>query len=503
MRGLQMKWPFVVLVTFAIVVPAIPQDRASTLLSTTTSLGGNAVSITLGTPQQIFHLDSTDAMGMSDVPDMHIAPLQLPDKSYLVFVSGGVGHPKAGATGLLSTSDFLTYKNAGQGTSTDVKPVLSPSCPGNPGDSTCWQEYDADYAGANFVWKAKNGDLLMLYEGECRTFGASPPNIGSPGYDVIALARSTDGGMSWVRKGVVITGTDPKSSSQPLSGQPGVPESGSIVANGFIYTFFPYISNDNGGVSHIQVARSPVDSDGAAGTWTKYHNGSWSQPGILGLASDIVTTGPGTGCTRPVQTWVCFNTYLNAYVLLWLANEGWFFSTSTDLVNWTSPTNFMPMQMWQECQPMDLNYIFVTPGNAQGVIGRTGYALYAHTPRHGQACPTKVAHILWMRPFTFNSVASSVQEIDPMSSAGYMLEQSYPNPFNPSTIIRYGVPQRSKVSLTVFNTLGQQVAQLVDGEQEAGHHEVRFDASGLSSGVYFYRIQAGNFVSTKKLLLLR
>ena len=233
------------------------------------------VSITLGTPVTLFHLDSTDAMGMSNVPDMHIAPLQLPDSSYLVFIAGSVGGPKAGATGMLSTSDFLTYRNAGQGTATKVEPVLDPSCPGNPGDSSCWQEYDADYAGANFVWRAKNGDLFMLYEGECRTFGSSPPNIGSPGYDVIALARSTDGGVSWMRMGPVITGTDPKSVTQPISGQPGVPEGGSIIANGYIYSFFPYLPNDTASVSHIQVARSPVDSDGAAGTWTKYYNGTW------------------------------------------------------------------------------------------------------------------------------------------------------------------------------------------------------------------------------------
>jgi hypothetical protein len=59
------------------------------------------------------------------------------------------------------------------------------------------------------------------------------------------------------------------------------------------------------------------------------------------------------------------------------------------------------------------------------------------------------------------------------------------------------------VSLTVSNTLGQTVSQLVGGEQETGYHEVRFDASGLSSGVYFYRLQAGTYVETRKLLLIR
>ena len=68
---------------------------------------------------------------------------------------------------------------------------------------------------------------------------------------------------------------------------------------------------------------------------------------------------------------------------------------------------------------------------------------------------------------------------------------NYPNPFNPSTTIRFGLPLKSQVTLTVFNTLGEQVAQLVNGEMEAGYHEVKFDGTGLSSGVYFYRIQAG------------
>jgi parallel beta-helix repeat protein len=80
---------------------------------------------------------------------------------------------------------------------------------------------------------------------------------------------------------------------------------------------------------------------------------------------------------------------------------------------------------------------------------------------------------------------------------------NYPNPFNPSTTIRYGLPLRSEVTLTVFNTLGEQVGQLVNGDMEAGYHEVQFDGSALPSGVYFYRIQAGSFVSTKRMLILK
>lgn len=85
----------------------------------------------------------------------------------------------------------------------------------------------------------------------------------------------------------------------------------------------------------------------------------------------------------------------------------------------------------------------------------------------------------------------------------FALEQNYPNPFNPSTTIRYGLPHKSQVSLMVYNTLGQLVSQLVSGEQEAGYHEVKFAGSGLASGVYFYRVNAGSFVQTRSMVLLK
>jgi hypothetical protein len=85
----------------------------------------------------------------------------------------------------------------------------------------------------------------------------------------------------------------------------------------------------------------------------------------------------------------------------------------------------------------------------------------------------------------------------------YSLMQNYPNPFNPSTTIRYAVPEAVMVKLAVYNSVGQQVAILVEEAQEAGYHDARFEGTRLSSGVYFYRIQAGDFVATRRFVLLK
>jgi hypothetical protein len=94
-----------------------------------------------------------------------------------------------------------------------------------------------------------------------------------------------------------------------------------------------------------------------------------------------------------------------------------------------------------------------------------------------------------------------------LAPRAFALSQNYPNPFNPSTKIEYSLEKAGMVSLKVYNVLGLEVAELVNGRQEAGSYTVPFAASSgtssLSSGVYFYRLEAGSFVSTKKLILMK
>jgi hypothetical protein len=107
--------------------------------------------------------------------------------------------------------------------------------------------------------------------------------------------------------------------------------------------------------------------------------------------------------------------------------------------------------------------------------------------------------------------STQVSRMEGIGSAGeakeiptaFSLSANYPNPFNPSTTIRFGLPKASHVTLAVYNTLGQEVAVLVDGEQREGFHEAKFDASALSSGIYYYRLRAADFVETKRMLVLR
>jgi hypothetical protein len=106
------------------------------------------------------------------------------------------------------------------------------------------------------------------------------------------------------------------------------------------------------------------------------------------------------------------------------------------------------------------------------------------------------------RPWT-DAVLTSAGPVPANQPVQYSLSQNYPNPFNPSTTISYSLPGASHVTLTVFDMLGREVAVLVTDRRDAGVHEVRFDASGLASGVYLYKLQAGSFTQTRKLMLLR
>jgi hypothetical protein len=132
----------------------------------------------------------------------------------------------------------------------------------------------------------------------------------------------------------------------------------------------------------------------------------------------------------------------------------------------------------------------------------------ATTPAYGEGDVWRISPTNFLTTsdvWTFNTAPlapTTGVKSEPMP-ASFDLSQNYPNPFNPTTTIRYQLPSASRVTLAVFDVLGREVAVLVDGERGAGAHIAEWNAEGNASGVYFYRISAGSFVMTKKLLLLR
>ena len=129
------------------------------------------------------------------------------------------------------------------------------------------------------------------------------------------------------------------------------------------------------------------------------------------------------------------------------------------------------------------------------------------------ACEYDTVEGVWIPNDDFNTLLMNIfawfgtNEVDPITIGftpeNYSLSQNYPNPFNPNTSISFVLRTPGEVSLKVYNLLGEEVASLVDGRMSAGPHTAYFDASDLSSGIYYYNLTAGDFVETKKMILLK
>jgi hypothetical protein len=108
-----------------------------------------------------------------------------------------------------------------------------------------------------------------------------------------------------------------------------------------------------------------------------------------------------------------------------------------------------------------------------------------------------------MGDHTLDQVVLDVKEIGNGVPESYTLDQNYPNPFNPTTNIRFSIPETGLVTLKVYNALGQEIATLLNEEKNAGSYEYNFNASDLTSGIYFYKIMSNNYTATKKMILIK
>jgi hypothetical protein len=157
-------------------------------------------------------------------------------------------------------------------------------------------------------------------------------------------------------------------------------------------------------------------------------------------------------------------------------NAGVFISTDLG-VTWNPVNDGLPQSPPLECLAVGEDYIFTGASHSGSNDG-----------------------LVYYRPLS--QMITNVEEKINIATR-FQLEQNYPNPFNPSTTIRYAIPEASFASIKVYDVLGNEVVTLVNEEKSVGSYEVNFNSNGLSSGIYFYTINAGSFVETKKMILMK
>ncbi len=273
-----------------------------------------------------------------------------------------------------------------------------------------------------------------------------------------------------------------------------------------------------------------LDAGGASAATFTYPNDTWFQVStIADLNSDLAelwingvqvytwqyTLGAfGAGCPLkldgndfygPLQT-VDDEAYFDDYELIDMiipveltsftanvTNEG------NVALNWSTATETNNHMF--EIERRDENGVYFTIGFVNGAGTTTEPQNYNYTDQTVE----NGVYFYRLKQIDFNGTYEYFDEIEVNVSGPltFNLEQNYPNPFNPSTNIKYSVPETGNIRLSVFNTVGEEVAVLVDGLRQSGIFEVTFDASNLSSGIYLYKLQSANSVQTKKMMLLK
>jgi hypothetical protein len=145
------------------------------------------------------------------------------------------------------------------------------------------------------------------------------------------------------------------------------------------------------------------------------------------------------------------------------------------------------------------NFRYVAPDN---ILTDTLYSVANSV--NGDSIPSEFDQWNFGNNFIINVIDQPTGSIDKIIlPAQFVLEQNYPNPFNPTTMLSFVISQSSFVSLKVFDVIGKEMATLINEEKPAGNYEIQFDASGLSSGIYYYRLEANGYSKTNKMVLLK
>jgi len=198
-----------------------------------------------------------------------------------------------------------------------------------------------------------------------------------------------------------------------------------------------------------------------------------------------------------------------------------FFSTAFwDAVEQGIPVELISFRAWVFEGAVELNWMTATEINNSGfeIQRSSGSDFESIDFIDGKGTTTELSaysyvdmnvpvgtHTYRLKQIDFDGsfVYSQPVEVTIPAPVAFALEQNYPNPFNPSTRIKFAIPEESDVRLSVYNTLGQEIAEILSARLKEGFHEVGFDAGSLTSGIYFYRLEAEKFVDVKKMIIIK
>ena len=341
----------------------------------------------------------------------------------------------------------------------------------------------------------------VVYYGVLGTFPVQNPIVSGwlPGY-----SKSTDNGATWSAFKVADFRTIPALSRYDRvydykKGDAFVSYQGDINVdkNGFVHFLIQVtdttVDNNSGLNSVVEIIETANGWDGKV-----VFEG-------IGDSSYTKLSGPGLGQTGP-DTYLAFDKDRNIMVATWNAPR-----TLTDsLVDIYASYRFVDGGAWStpvnltDSPGMNENSHHMAPYLKSNGNGSYSAFVFYHYPAgytgyYPDATYDTQPSVIYAGTYTFTATGVE-NETNP---TGFVLSQNYPNPFNPSTSIKYTVGERANVTLKVFDMLGREVASLVNEVKEQGSYSVNFDAAKLASGTYVYKLTAGNFVETKKMVLLK
>ena len=315
-----------------------------------------------------------------------------------------------------------------------------------------------------------------------------------------AIVRSIDNGISWEIKfggtGTIITALNSSPEDHIYAGSQGHLGGGSVRSTDYFETYIginldyrkprAFAFEDIGYVFVATEAYGVLRSIDPVSGWQSVNNGL-PDTVIASLdinSNNILFAGTEQGVFRTTNSgdlWTTINSGLTNSNILCLAinsqdrlfagTHGGVFSSTDDGISWI-PINSGLTDTVIYSLAIDSSS-FVYAGSSTGLVYRS------------------------IQPTT------SVKPINNRPYSSFLLEQNYPNPFNPTTSISYSIGSQKRVFLRVYDLVGKEIAILVNKEKPAGAYTVEFDASNLSSGIYFYQVQADDFIETKKMILMR